>query len=248
MSTLNIYILENDRSFKKHLETVLYNWFNSHQAMYNLMISTSSVSEFLLFQFEKSISNIYFVDASLNQNEPKGLEIAQYIRKRDSIGHIVLLDNSDKYASLTYEYMISALDYILKSENITEEIFSCLEYVRKTSDFIKSQDSNFLTCQRESEFQIDLSEILYFENEPNNRDTLYMVTKNSKVRITEKIGCLESKYSDFFRSHRSYVINVQNIFSLDAENRTVNFQDGSSCPVSHRNWTALKNQIAARTR
>lgn len=240
---MNIFILEGNQTFRDQLMNIMICWFNKQSLPYELMLSTSNISDFLNYPFKKNSKNIYFVNVSAGQSTPYGLKIAQTIRRNDSLGHIILLDETAIYTTETYKYRISALGYIIKEEFVPEEIEGYLTYVKEVNTFMKDHSSDLLIYQQENEIQLNTSDILFFEVDTTDRDKIFVHTWESKIKISGKISIVSLKHPDFFRCHRSYVINTRNIFRLDYYGKRALFQNGKSCRVSHRNWTKLKKKL-----
>ena len=55
---------------------------------------------------------IYFLDIEIKNEERKGLEVAQAIRKVDPHGIIVFVTTHSELAPISYQYMVSALAFI----------------------------------------------------------------------------------------------------------------------------------------
>ena len=85
----------------------------------------------------KIISNIristnYISRYHIQDNEYCGLEIAKKIRETNPYAIIVFITTKSEFASITYRYKVSALDFIDK--NLNEDLFrlkikECIEYL-----------------------------------------------------------------------------------------------------------------------
>src|SRR5699024_9661181 len=58
---------------------------------------------------------IYFLDIEIKNEERKGLQVAQEIRKYDTEGIIVFVTTHSEFAPISYQYMVSALTFIDKA-------------------------------------------------------------------------------------------------------------------------------------
>ena len=98
--------------------------------------------------------HLYFLDLEINDYTKKGLEIAQLIRAKDPYGTIVFVTTHPELAPKTFEYKVSALDFITKDQdnlmfkkNIEECLKIASEYLNKPisedSFIFKNQLDNF---------------------------------------------------------------------------------------------------------
>ena len=78
------------------------------------MISTGKISEFENYIQHSDIHQLYFLDIHIQDNEYCGLEIAQKIREANPYAIIVFITTKSEFASITYRYKVSALDFIDK--------------------------------------------------------------------------------------------------------------------------------------
>jgi len=96
------------------------------------VISTGKISEFENYIQHSDIHQLYFLDIHIQDNEYCGLEIAQKIREANPYAIIVFITTKSEFASITYRYKVSALDFIDK--NLNEDLFrlkikECIEYL-----------------------------------------------------------------------------------------------------------------------
>lgn len=245
---VNIFILEKNESDRKQLERILLSWFQKNKLPYEIIVSTNNSAKYMKTSLKENSQNIYFLDTNVNGNEGYGLEIAKEIRKKDSLGHIVLVSESKKYASLTYKYMISALDYIFKQKNkedFESDIITCLNYVKEFNQKLSDRSPHLFVCETNESIQVEIDDILYFENDSDPHQ-LNMVTYNSRQKISGKISTIEDKYPSLFRCHRSCIVNVNNIRTLNTQTHTVHFNNGEFCKVSKRKWSTLQSLMNER--
>lgn len=95
------------------------------------MISTGKISEFENYIQHSDIHQLYFLDIHIQDNEYCGLEIAQKYEKQILMPLLFYYYKSE-FASITYRYKVSALDFIDK--NLNEDLFrlkikECIEYL-----------------------------------------------------------------------------------------------------------------------
>ena len=97
--------------------------------------------------------------------------------------------------------------------------------------------------QNDKRITIDYSDIVFFETSSN----IHKIILHAKKRVLEFTGQLKDieKQLDyrFYRCHRSYLINKDNISEVDFNELMVYMNNGETCPVSVRLKKGLKKLI-----
>lgn len=186
-------------------------------------------------------ADCYILDIELNSSV-NGLEIAQAIRQRDPLAHIIFITTYAQYLTLTFKYKLAALDFIVKDSpaQIQADLTEALQ-----AAFMKYQQLG--TIDQTKWFQIKIGEkikniaiedIYFFET----------ATQPHKIQLYERNGC-HSFYGslkeinlgdDFFRCHKSFLVHLNNIKEVDFKKRQIIMANGSHCPIAFRSLAALK--------
>ena len=171
-----------------------------------------------------------------------GLDLAREIRKNgDWTSQMIVVTNHEQLKATTLTAKMLMLDFISKYYNCSEELSKSLELSINILNQHKS-----LNFQYNGElFQIPYNNILYIEK---NVDDAYstIVTKNSKVIIKKTITSLEKDLSDetkFFRSHRSCIVNLDNITSVELKDCIIKFGKHSTNLLSRDKKATLKQLL-----
>jgi len=199
-------------------------------------LSTHSPDEMLRFrQVNDEIDGLYFLDLELNA-DMNGLQLAEKIRKLDPRGFIVFITSHAERSHLTFKYKVEAMDYITKDTlDISEQIRGCIDnayalYTAKPSPLhnkyvIKTSDSRFVSLER--------SKILYFE--ATGGHMVYVNSEDSRYLFSGKLKEIhKSLGNDFFRCHKSFLVNIANITELCTEQNKVLFGEHAKCAFSAR--------------
>ena len=99
----------------------------------------------------------------------------------------------------------------------------------------------FVFENNKTKIRIPLEDILYFETAESHR--LKLVTKSGQRNFYGSIKEVMAANQTFFRSHKSYLINLDNVVCLDKKNSLVHFVGGQSCLVSKKYIKELKLKI-----
>ncbi len=154
------------------------------------------------------------------------LKISRVIRKHDELASIIFITIHDEFVYTTYKYRVSALDFIAKNRgNIQEELKQDLIHIQKEVQATATKEL-FTYKSYYEEIHIPYKNICYFEANHSNTHSsiMYTIVKNE---------------THFFRSHRSYLINPQQVKHVDFLHHQAVFYNGLICPVSRRHEKEL---------
>lgn len=249
---MKVLILEDQLHHQIRLEGALQELGEELQQKLEIR-TTGKLEEFMAYHAQAEVHQLYFLDIEIQNRERTGLEVAREIRKNNPFAIIVFTSSHSEFALLTFRYQVAALDFIPK--DLADDLFrlrlrEVLEYSRSHFVDLDSQGDYFDFCAKGERLQIPFQDIFYIETAPNSHK-LRMVGKNF---IKEFPGTLQElsdlkdpKGQDrFFRPHKSYLANIQNIRGWDRRNRLVLFPEQVSCPLSRLRFAAMKELLAEK--
>ena len=116
---LNIVLCDDNLSFLKGLEDMLYKLFIKHNLDANISFKTDCTSK-LLKHIENNPVDILFLDITL-KNKSVGLSVAEEIRKINKSLHLIF--TTAHFEFVMEAYKVNAFDYLVKpiSQNKLEE-------------------------------------------------------------------------------------------------------------------------------
>ena len=171
-----------------------------------------------------------------------GLDLAKLIRNNgDWDSQIIISTEHEKleYCALTSKLLI--LDYISK-------YYDCLENVKNSIGLaLKILNKNkSLNFQYKGEiFQLPYKDILFIERNIK-LDISIINTKNSKIEVNKTINELELLLkcnSNFFKTHRSCIVNIDNITSFKLDESIINFGNKKTNLITRDNKKELKERL-----
>lgn len=154
--------------------------------------------------------DVIFLD--INMPELDGMNFAKIISKCNDRIKFVFITAYKEYAAEAFE--IKAFDYILKPYS-EKRIETVLENIAKSYMNIESLKIQKLTVQSGDKFfVVPIKNIVYIES---NDKEINIFTKNGVFNTKLKMNELEEilPKSIFFRSHRSYFINMDEILEFE---------------------------------
>lgn len=231
---MDIYICEDNKKQRDTLEKLIISLTNDSD--FDIALSTDNPKSLLLAIEKQKNTNIYFLDIDLNSTM-NGFELAKEIRKNDLNGYIIFLTSHAELTLLTFKYKVRALDYILKGSisSIKEKISECFEEISK--DLSKHSTNSKKTISINTGDNItfyDLDDIIFFETA--NKD--HKIKLHTVFGFVEFYGTLKdiqkSLNEDFYKTHRSYIINTKKIKKIDKNNLIIYMDNNEECYVASR--------------
>lgn len=232
---LNILILEDHASERKQLAKIIKDIQENNDIgpiQTHLFESVDKMKKKLPAPSEE---NIYILDLEIKGEKDAGLKFSKEIRERDPKCSIIFLTVHDEYLYLTYKYQVEALDFIIKSYNKIEHDLT-KDFQKVITKNHQKYGNSVLLRNHYNYFRMPIEDILFFSSNPDNTHQTYMYTTSNKRRIVNlSLKDLEGLVSnDFFRSHRSYLVNVNNIKSVDVKKHVITFPDTEAVAVLSR--------------
>lgn len=193
---------------------------------------------------KQNVYDIILLDISLNHNNTdalNGMDVAKKIRETsDAI--IIFVTALKEYVFEGYD--VGAFNYLLKpidEHKFTEVMDKAICQVQRkknTQSLIIRMDGSYI--------KISVNNIIYAENDARK---IILHTKNMKqetYHFYEKMEVLERKLgNNFFRSHRGFLVNLQEIVRYD--NTSIELKNGDTVFLSKKKYndfvTAYMNYL-----
>lgn len=207
--------------------------FSRAHPEYPLAIQTFSSAYDLLEHMEtKGGFDLYLLDVLMPHME--GLELARHIRTREESSEIVFLTVSQEYALDAFD--VAACGYLIKP--IDKEKFE-MTLLRAVGRLERPEEPSLLLKTRDGFRRLPYRELVVVES--FNHDRVCTLADGSQCVTSDTLTFMMERLSDdprFFSPHRAYIINLDHITALNADN--VLLSTGQRVPVARANFPALK--------
>lgn len=238
---LKIFICEDNNLQRESVERVVNNTIIIENLDMEITLSTHNPYDVLNHLKNYKGRGLYFLDVDLN-SDINGIQLAEKIREYDPRGFIVFITTHAEICYLTFQYKVEAMDYIIKSRSakIDDRIKECiLNANKKYSSDVGDFKKNFTFKVGDKVISMEYDDIIYFETS----QTIHKViihSINRQIEFYGKIKEIESKLDNrFYRCHKSYLINKNNITEVDTKERKVLMINKEQCLVSSRKMKDL---------
>lgn len=241
---LSVFICEDDLDYKEKITKCISNYIMMENLDMEIALSTANPDDILLYIQNKRVCGLYILDIELN--EQNGVEIARKIRLFDPRGFIVFVTAHTQYLELTFKYSVEALAYIKKTDTdyVFTQICKSIEnaYQKHTSRLntgcftFKTPDNRYVS--------LDYDDIYFFKSDHKDSRRVIVYSNIRPYTFYETLNKLQNLLNDdFFRCHKSYIVNLKNIQELSGNNDTILMKNGVTCLVSARKKSALHKKI-----
>ena len=230
---IRIAICEDEKIFRDNLIRLITEYFEEKGIEY-------FIDDFLrgedLLKVSLEQYDIFCLDVAI-QDGMSGIEVAKKIREKVHKSDIIFTTSHQEEAYKAFE--VNTLRYLLKPVQ-RDELAEVLDLALKRKE---ERESQVLVLNQGQKFiQIPLVDILYFETLDRK---LKVNTVNKPYIVDNKINELDKKLSErnFFRIHKSYLINMTYIREHDQT--TVTMQNGDVVYISRLKLKAFKEKFSA---
>ena len=143
--------------------------------------------------------------------EISGMDTAERLRETDKKTPIVFISTSEEFG--VQSYRVLAFDYLTKPIDI-DRLSACM---KRLGD--REKENRYLTISYSgTKIDILLSNIQCLES--NLRKVVFTLSENREIEVVGKLSDFEAflTANGFCRCHKSYIVNIGNIDSIDGDN------------------------------
>lgn len=230
---IRIAICEDEKIFRDHLIRLLKGYFEERKIEY-------AIDDFLrgedLLKVPLNQYDIFCLDVAI-QDGMSGIETAKEIREKTHTSDIIFTTSHQEEAYKAFE--VNTLRYLLKPIQ-KDELEQTLDLALKRKE---ERESQFLVLNQGQKFiQIPLIDIVYFETQDRK---IKVNTMKKPYIVDNKINELEKQLVDrnFFRIHKSYLINM--VYIREHDQSTVTMQNGDVVYISRLKLKSFKEKFSA---
>ncbi|MBX4259485.1 LytTR family DNA-binding domain-containing protein [Clostridium estertheticum] len=236
---LKVIICEDNAVHRDKLNNLIENTILREELSLEVAVCTASPEEVISYVQKNQNTSIYFLDVDL-KNNINGIRLGETIREMDSLGFIIFVTTHLEMSYLAFKYKVEAMDYVIKDdEDFKHRVNSCI--LKAYNTYYKSENKNgYISIKDESRIiNIKLFDILFIEttvvahkicvHEEDRQFAFYGNLKDINEKLTP----------NFYRCHKSYIVNKDKIKEVDKKNNKIIMENGEECYVSFRYMKGL---------
>ncbi|WP_345753298.1 LytTR family DNA-binding domain-containing protein [Lactiplantibacillus pentosus] len=225
---IKVYICEDDPKQLQELEQLVSKVIIDRQLDMGFGLSSSDPHEILASVRSQSPEKaVFLLDIVLN-SDINGIQLASEIRDLGGRNKIIFVTTHTELSLTVFQYQVEALDFILK--DFPDQLYDRLRQVLTVAQTrFKSEEQ-----PQEELIQIKIGEtvrslevqhVLFFESSLNPHKIVVHLD-DGELEYYGLLKDVPDLNDNFYRCHKSYVVNLTRIRSLDKRYRQVTMADG----------------------
>ena len=240
---INFIIYEDEEKFRDRYFSIIEKFIGKSKLAYEITELKNYSNRELKKLDNISGQKIYILDIQVPGKS--GLDFAREIRsKGDWTSQIIIVTSHDNLMKFEYQSKILMLAFISKFYDLDKILLETIQ-----------QAHNILTNKENIQFQkfgklynIPVNDVLYIEKEPE--ETLGTIVTAEKPYPTSKNliqweKCLEND-PRFIKVHRSYIVNIYNIRTIDLETGEIFFDKNKVAYFSRSHKKEIKEIMSKK--
>lgn len=188
---------------------------------------------------------IYLLD--IVTKEGSGVDAARAIREQydDWVSVIIMITSHQEYKYEVLSSRLYLLDFINKLDNCNKKIREDLAIA------MKSYDKKYKTLNYEYNhtlYKVEYRQIVYIEKEPDSKRCIIRTKEDQQIIPGTLNEVLEKLDDRFFKTHKSLIINVDEISRYEIKKNKITFKNGDHTHLISRNQKKeLISRVSARS-
>lgn len=238
--TVRVFIVDDEQPAREELAFML------GEISEVLLIGEASTGMEAVKKAKELKPDLMFLDIQLP--DLTGLQVAELLNEFDFAIQIVFLTAYDHFAIEAFK--LRAFHYLLKPYDLEDliEVFDTYSDMLKENQLKTGQTKNKLAIETENGITYLSPKEIYFIEKQGREVIIH--TKTAKMKALFTLSELFEKLErfSFFRTHKSYLVNLEHIKELRAwfsgsYNLSMNDQEQSEVPVSRNYVKDLREKV-----
>lgn len=238
---LNIVVCEDNANYREFIVKTIQGACAEHGVTGAVVLSCDS-PEVVLGALSQGDPNVFFLDIDL-EAELNGIDLAALIHTEKPEAYIVFVSQYDNLVFKSFK--VRPFDFLPKPVTAEDLSAVLLEIQHDYEKKIQSEQPDVLPVKIGSQFyQIPKSEILFLEKY-GNKCIIHAVSKT--VYCYQSLESLSVKLDaeSFLRCHKSFIVNLKYIASIDLSEMQIRLTDGQLCYIGGKYKKELVQRLAA---
>lgn len=234
---INCIIYEDNEKMQELYQKIINDFFEEKNILVSFCIYDKYKPNLEDELFNIIGEKIYILDIEVPGKS--GLDLARIIRNSgDWNSPLIIVTSYEHLKNKSFTSKMLMLDFVSKKENIELRLKESLELANVIID-----NNETYTFQYNGElYHIEYKNILYFKKDLNDNYT-FLYTKKNIFKIKESIIQIENIIKDnksFVKTHRSCIVNIDNIEYFDIKNNIIYFKEYSTNLLTKESRDFLK--------
>ena len=244
---LPVFIIEDNGAQREQIEAAIRDYVMIEDLDIEIVMSTHDPHGCIEYLESKpGIRGLYFLDVDL-KSDIDGIQLGEKIRELDPNGRIVMVTTAGTMAYLTFLYKLEVLDYIIKesADIVISKIRNCLKIAYERYRNTSSRERDVIEVKIGNRMRsVPVEQVCFIET--GRQHHLNLSTMNGKIEFRGSMGDCSLNNPELLRTHRAYLVNLDNVKRLDEEKRLLEMKNGEFCHVSMSKMKEVKYRLAEK--
>lgn len=238
MRPSSIYLIEDSVSYRIYLKNVLTRYQEQNNLTFDYTVQPIlNYVRFYEHLDDQVINNndIFIIDIYLNTYFT-GIDFGKKLRKINQSCKIIYLTSATDKSLIAINQRTYPSAYLIKSDD-PEVIQIKLINLIPSLFFEEHKTDETLTLQsNNTNFVINVSDILYISVLKGYRNKINILTTDSKLIVDGRLSSIKSQLSSppFYLDLKSFIINYNKIESISASNQRIIFKNGFELQLNQK--------------
>lgn len=237
---INFIIYEDEKKFREKYISIILKLIGGMKVAYRIL-EFDKYDRTTATKIKNVVGKkIYILDIEVPGKS--GLDLAREIRNNgDWESPMIVVTTHEQLKDTAFTSKMLMLDFISKFYNCENNLYDTLKLalgIIETNQSLNFQSNGEL-------LQIPYGDILFIEKNIDDMDST-IVTRNEKIKIKKPISSIEEELSQdsrFFRTHRSCIVNLDKITSVELRECIIHFGDIETTLLSRDKKSELKKKL-----
>lgn len=227
---INFIVCDNEKIINENVKNIITKAMFKTNIEYKTYLFEEYNKDFDNIIKSKIQNKIYILDIEVGKKS--GLDIAKKIREKDWDSIILILSAHYEMEFIAYKSKILLLDFISKFDIYDKKMYEII-----TTCVNKKISNEYFTINAERKHKnIYFNDILYITYDSFIRKTK-IITYNEIYETIAPLKHIKDKLKgNFVYSHRSCIINLNNVKSIDYKNKIITFKNNTNIDLLSRNY------------
>ena len=220
---INFIICDDNEFFLMKIYNIVSNFCANKNIKFQIYVFTRYNKDFFEVMNEELDNKVYILD--IETPSGNGIDMAKKIRNKDLNSFLIFISSyTAKYINQVVSSDTMFIGYISKRKNYEAELLRKLKQIVKLGfqkNIIRFKDQGII-------YTFDMRSIIYIDaDSKKRRSVIHTKRGNYEVRLTLKKLKQILDYR-FEYSHRSCIINHEQVFYIDTVVKIIKFKNGTT--------------------
>lgn len=187
-----------------------------------ILLKTTNYKDVLNYISKEKI-DVVILDIQFNDSEITGLDIAQKIREINKKCYIIFTTSHFEYIIQAYKF--KTFDYLFKN---TLSLDIIIDTLNRLFDDIYGNSENYIRVDSKGTI-LNSDTVLFIEKD--GMQLVYHTFLGNYKTYTSFLKIENKLPANFIRCHKSYIVNINNILSINIYDNEILLKDKSICYI-----------------